>query len=281
MLISQLSEDARLRIGKRLREALELSDVTQDCAAAELKVDPRTIRNMLAGKSLKLARIKDFCKFLDVEFSEIEKAARDDPQVSDNKSLDYGGYTFSSVERYIGEYISIRSSLDDNNKLYCSSFSLTWSTERGGLFFSEYGQFPSQNSENRSYNQGGIVHISPDIGLLHLLTSWRGAVRLITLSRLRFRSQRMFGAILTQADQRVGFVPAISPIVFQKLRDDDAAVKELQVGPISETHPMYPKWCDALRIAERDYIIACNSQKLRMNGGEVVSINSHRGRLDD
>lgn len=257
MLISQLSQDGRQRVGKRIRDEMEEKGVTQECAAAELKVDPRTIRNILAGKSLTPQRVKCLCKFLDFDLSELERVAKSETNGGPTASkLDHGGYPFHSVEKFIGDYDVLRHSLSTPGDLHQSSFTMRWCDDRDALTFAEYQEFFNADQRRRDFSQGGVVHISSDIGLLHLLTSWRGAVRLITLTRLRLPSQMMYGAILTQADQNIGYKPALSPIVFYKRDGGEDAEPVAAVGPVTPKHPHYDAWLEDLRLAEREYVIA-------------------------
>lgn len=279
MLISKLSAAEKTALGTRIRECLEEQGLTQEYLAAELNVDPRTVRNMLSGRSLTVPRVKRIGEIFETDVWAVLRRSEDGADGAGSETAvieEFGGYPRHSVERYEGEYIAVRHSLGENPNLHCSFYSLEWDAGKQALHFEESNKFIGQGKRPRDYSQGGHVHISPDIGLLHLMTCWRGAIRLITLSKMRLTSGIMYGALLTQSDQKFGFMPATTPIVFQKLDRSQPDTVPDSSGPVQPNHDAYQIWAEELATAEHDYVIAQRS--LSNSGADgVVRIGGRAG----
>lgn len=269
MLISRLSEQEKSLIGLKIREGLEVKGLTQDYLAAVLNVDPRTVRNILCGKSLTVPRLNAISEALGIEFETPTSE-------TNNTGLDFGGYPKHSVEKYIGNYVAVRHSLGSNPNLHCSFYSFDWDNDKGALHFNEENKFIGSNDRLRDFSQGGSIYISPDIGLLHLMTSWRGAVRLITLSKLRMNSNMMYGAVLTQSDQRFGFMPALSPVAFKKIESDDERHVPERSGPIKYQTETHDFWSEYLQTAETEYICIQSQASNAKIDGDVVKLSNLR-----
>lgn len=269
MLISRLNDEQKEAIGETLRGWLEEDAVTQYALATELKVNSRTVRNMLAGRSLTRPRLEKACAFLGRELKQLMAVEVPTPDMP----MQYGGYPRHSVERYFGSYAAVRHSLDRNPNLHRSYFSFDWHEERQAMRFLEHNKFVSREDRLLDYSQAGFVHISADIGLLHLMTCWRGAVRLITLSKLRLNSGMMYGAVLTQADQKFGYMPATTPIVFKKLDDRESLHPE--AGQVTPSDVSYEDWQVKLSVAEYEYVIACSVSETPTPSTDVVRLREH------
>ena len=89
-------------------------------------------------------------------------------------------------------------------------------------------------------SHAGGIHISPHTGLLHLLTTYQGALRLVTLTKFRMGDDKLRGVILTQRDRDVFFQPAVSPIYLEKLagRRKNSELEQL-VGPFGPSDPTF------------------------------------------
>jgi transcriptional regulator with XRE-family HTH domain len=269
MLVSKLTDKEKECIGTKIREGLEAKGLTQDYLAALLGVDPRTIRNMLSGKSLTVPRLNQIGSDLEINFDTLETSEK-------KLEVDCGGYPKHSIEKYLGNYVAIRHSLDASPNLHCSFYTFDWHEEKQAIRFSEENKFIGSNDRPRNYSQGGLVHISPDIGLLHLMTSWRGAVRLITLSKLRLDSQMMYGALLTQSDQRFGFMPAMTPIAFRKIEDAQHDHVPEVSGPIKYQTEMHSYWKKYLDTAEQDYVSVQSKANYPAPDSPIVKLDARR-----
>ena len=248
-------------MGTRLREGLEVLAITQDALAAHLDCDPRTVRNMLAGRSLSIPRLKSACEFLGIAFTEIERIAEAHGAGEANVAAqNFGGYSRGSVERMMKPYVAVRHSFGNAPTLHVFRIILEWDDEKQAMRFRDNNRFLGSDGEERDYSQSGYVHISPDIGLLHLVTQYVGAVRLITLSKPRLSSGILYGTLLTQADHAVGFQPAVSPVVFVP-EDTLTPGKNLpeHVGPIAADHFSFGYWNSHLATARAEFALICDA----------------------
>lgn len=250
MSISKLSPEAKALIGQAIRDAIEEQAISQEAVAAALNVDPRTVRAMLAGRSLTVPRLKELSLLLEKDFMALVRAHSGEASTS----LAHGGYLRHQIEDYEGDYVAVRHSLSDNPNFHCSFYSLKWNEAKQALHFQEENRFLTDSQRVRDYSQGGHVYISQAIGLFHLLTAYKGAIRLITLSKMRFSSRSMYGGLLTQSDQKFGYMPAMTPIVFRKIDGEGQTHIPEDCGPIQPSDASYEHWREELDIAELDYV---------------------------
>src|SRR5262249_48019726 len=77
-------------------------------------------------------------------------------------------------------------------------------------------------------------------GLLQLLTTYQGALRLVTLSRFERGDNRLRGLMLTQSDRDRFFEPAVSAIFLERL-DGKRRLTDLArpVGPPGPDDPAF------------------------------------------
>jgi hypothetical protein len=99
-------------------------------------------------------------------------------------------------------------------------------------------------------SQSGHIHISQTTGLMHLVTSVEGAVRLITLTKMIGGEEIMRGAVLTQIDRDAHYLPAFSPIVLTKVRSYEPKKHRAMSGPLGEHDEGYSFICAELHQTE-------------------------------
>jgi hypothetical protein len=128
---------------------------------------------------------------------------------------------------------------------------LEWAEDEG-LIFHEHSQFHAGRKQIDN-SQSGHVYISQTTGLMHLVTTVEGAVRLITLTKM-IGDEVMRGAVLTQIDRDAHYVPSFSPIVLTKLRDYEPERHRAMAGPIDEGADEYEFICSELIHTERRVI---------------------------
>ena len=92
--------------------------------------------------------------------------------------------------------------------------------------------------------------------MIHLLTTFQGALRLATLTKFRMGDNRLRGVILTQSDRDQFFQPATSAIYLEKLEPKlrNSELEKL-IGPFGPTDPSFKAASEELTRIERTSVI--------------------------
>jgi len=154
---------------------------------------------------------------------------------------EFGAYNLDHYDEYVGFFYAYRRSFSFIGSIIRSLYEFRWNEERRCLAFREIQSYNSPELGRKvDYSQEGDVFISNSIGLIHLLTRNEGALRLITLTKMREADQVVRGIVLTQAEADFYYQPSVSPIFFKKI-ETLANAEELaqRVGPIRPTEPDY------------------------------------------
>jgi transcriptional regulator with XRE-family HTH domain len=249
-----LDDAARFELGRRIQHECHRLRITQKVLADRAGYDEKTIRNIFRGIRVRPAILEDVCKCLSLTV---------DSSSTTSAKAKYGGYTRIQVEEYEGRFLAYRRSFSIPANLVRSLYEFSWNDERGCLTFHETQKYATE--VQAPLDLSGEVFISANIGLLHLVTVFNGAVRLITLTRMRPDTLAMRGSVQTQAQDEFFFRPAISPIVMQKCHpaigvDQIASM----VGPVLPTDPEYQRLNTALNEIENKVVTfavtGCNSK---------------------
>jgi transcriptional regulator with XRE-family HTH domain len=237
---------------KKVSAALEQKGWTRKELARAANVAPKTVSNFLSGDHVSWATFKSLCKALDVT-----TAVDDVKPAQDVAKPELGGYTREAYADYVGGYFAYRRSFISRDRILRSLYTLEWSKEVGGLSFREHQQYKTRGKPV-DHSQNGPVHISPKYNLIHLVTSAKGAVRLVTL----IKNEDLFrGAILTQSDQEQFYQPSISPIYLERIPDFDPSAPRLDmVGPIDRTHEDFGPIAERLEEIERKTILFASNR---------------------
>jgi hypothetical protein len=129
---------------------------------------------------------------------------------------------------------------------------LEWAEDEG-LIFHEHTRFQAAGKQVDN-SQSGHVYISQTTGLMHLVTSVEGAVRLVTLTKMIGGEEVMRGAVLTQIDRDAHYLPSFSPIVLTKLRNYEPEKHRAMAGPVDERAEEYSVISAELEHTERRVI---------------------------
>jgi hypothetical protein len=184
----------------------------------------------------------------------IEPELEDESQFVEVADAAYGEYPRGPHRKFEGGYFAYRRSFSSPARLMRTCIEIEWAEDEG-LIFREHSQFQSGRRQVDN-SQSGRVHISQTTGLVHLVTSVEGSVRLITLTKMIGGEDVMRGAVLTQIDRAAYYLPAFSPIVLRKLRDFDLDKHRAMVGPIDDSAEEYEFICEELAHTERRVIEA-------------------------
>lgn len=256
-----IGEAAREAFIRRVRLEMAKRGLTRDALADLAQVKERTLGNLLAGHPVRDITVAKVARVLDLQLDDV--VGRDVGPISKDHSAAeklradeaYGGYMLSAWEAYLGTYVGIRRVFADRPELYRSVFEIDWDEGQSRLRFLELQRFKGANNRAVASSHAGGIYISPHTGLIQLLTTYQGALRLVTLTKFRLGDNRLRGLILTQSDRDMFFQPAVSPIYLEKLeRRSRLSELEKLVGAVGPGDPVFGEACEELAQIERSSV---------------------------
>ena len=221
----------RLDRAKTLERARLEKHWTKKQLAERAGYDEKTLYNLLSGGDVHDKTVFDFCQALGVEMP-----TPDTRKVEIAPDL-LGGYARSIYDEYEGNYRIYRPSFADPHKIYKYAMRITWDeVDSHFRFVTSYKLDPRE--PNGAKTHGGPVSISAVTNLVHFVVSFRGSVRLVTVTKMRKADGVMRGSMATHFEDLNFFRPTLCPIVIQKNVDesDDFNVHEniRMLGPQDE-----------------------------------------------
>jgi transcriptional regulator with XRE-family HTH domain len=241
-------DDFRRLRAEKISQALLNKSWTRDKLAQETGYDVRTIRTVLKGEKVRDQTIVDICQALGI-----------DPQLSQPENQDievsepwYGSYAREPYRQYEGVYFAYRRSFSFPDQFIRSFFEIVWHPEDWIFVFKENQSYVSENKRKIDHSQSGEMYISQFTDLIHLVTVNAGAVRTITLTKMRGAGSIMRGSVLTQSDRGLFFQPSISAIFLEKISEFDPAILSQKVGPLKPGHEDYITVSDEIERIERE-----------------------------
>ncbi len=258
-MASLLTSVQREAFVRRVRLEMAKRGLTRTALAEIADCKERTLGNLLAGLPVRDATIAGVARGLSIDLDTLLGA----PASANGQSAEphgragesYGGYLLSAYEDYLGAYVAYRRVFSRRPELYRSVYELDWDEDLGRLRFLELQRGPSGNGANGTHQHAGGVYISPHTGMLQLLTTYQGALRLVTLNRFRRGDDKLRGVILTQSDRERFYQPAVSAIFLQKLGGRHRLSElERRIGAVGETHADYAPALAEIEEIERSAI---------------------------
>jgi transcriptional regulator with XRE-family HTH domain len=239
-----MSDGAREAFVRRIRLEMAKRGLTREALAELASVKERTLGNLLSGQSVRDVTVARIARALDIELEAwtAPEAAQTPPPAPDSARAAeaYGGYMMAAWEPYIGAYVAYRRVFSPGDQLYRSIYDIDWDEALSRLRFLELQRFKGRNNKTVTMNHGGGIYISPHTGLLQLLTTFQGALRLVTLTKFRMADNRLRGVILTQSDRDHFFEPSVSAIYLQRIEGKSKlADLERLVGPVGPDDPAF------------------------------------------
>lgn len=252
---SLIGDASREAFARRVRLEMAKQGLTRDALAAKAEVKERTLGNLLAGQAVRDLTVAKVARVLAIELDEVLGGGDVVPGGAQRASESYGGYMLSAYEGYLGTYIAYRRVFSAKRQLYRSVYDIDWDEALSRLRFLELQRFRGRDNRTVASSHGGGIYISPHTGLLQLLTTFQGALRLVTLTRFRLGDNRLRGLMLTQSDRDRFFEPAVSAILLEKL-DGKQRLSELErlVGTIGPEDAAFAAAEDELAAFEQSAI---------------------------
>jgi len=230
--------------GRGIEQARINKAWTRSKLAEAAGYDVRTIRTLLEGEPpVRDQTILDVCLAAEL--------TNDDEYFEASDEI-YGAYARASYRKYEGVYFGFRRSFTYQSTFVRSVFKIKWDEEDELFIFKQYQCYISANNKKIDHSQVGRIYISPLTDLLHFLTIDQGAVRLVTLTKMRGNDDTMRGSLLTQSERTMFFQPAVSAIYLQKLHEHDLDVYLKSVGPIGPGDDAHTEVMEQIEAIERD-----------------------------
>lgn len=245
-MVRAMAEDdfeqaVRLDLGRRIQLAYRKQRLTLGGLAKKAGYDEKTIRNVIRGERTRVGTIEDICSVLKIEiYADSSKKPATNSAVAPDI---HGEYAKNHYEDYIGFYTAHRRSFTFPENILRSVYEIRWSDEKNCMIFYEHQKYNSAELDRAiDYSQGGDIYISNSINLIHMMTIVNGAVRLVTLTKMKVNDKTLRGIVLTQSQGEFYFQPSVSPIVLEK-EDPGTCLDMLasQIGPIRPSDPLYGK----------------------------------------
>lgn len=258
-MASLLTSAQREAFVRRVRVEMAKRGLTRPALADIAGCKERTLGNLLAGQPVRDATIAGVARGLAIDLDTLLGARADGAahaiEPRDHADESYGGYLRSTYEDYLGAYIAYRRVFSRRLELFRSVYEIDWDDELARLRFLELQRGPNSKNANGASQHAGGVYISPHTGMLQLLTTFQGALRLVTLNRFRHGDDKLRGVILTQSDRERFYQPAVSAIFLQKL-NGRRRLSELErmVGTIASMHADFAAALDEIEEIERSAI---------------------------
>ena len=255
-LMTDAQRDAFVR---RVRLEMAKLGLTREVLAERAACKERTLGNLLAGQPVRDTTLAKVARVLgiDIEDAMGQEAPPPEAQKLDGRANEeYGGYLLSAHAHYLGTYIAYRRVFSARNELFRSVYEIDWDDEFNRLRFFELQRFRGQDDRPVSSSHAGGIYISPHTGMIHLLTTFQGALRLVTLTKFRMGDTRLRGVILTQSDRDQFFQPATSAIYLEKLetRRKNSELEKL-VGPFGPADASFKPASDELTRIESSSVL--------------------------
>ncbi len=200
------------KLGEAVNAERNRQGMSVQVLAKRAGCDEKSVRKVVKGEKTRDHIRFEICRALEIDATEATPKT-----ISDDN---HGGYTLDNVSEYIGHYIAHRRSQRFPKNIIRSIFVIGWSNERRCLSFEEHQRYYSlEMKADIDNSQSGDIFFSHEIGLFHLLTEFRGALRLITVSKFRLNNpddMTMHGIILTQAKSHFQYQPFAAAIILSK-----------------------------------------------------------------
>lgn len=258
-MASLMTDAQREAFVRRIRLEMAKAGLTRELLAEKAACKERTLGNLLAGQVVRDQTVAKIARVLGIDLEDIlgsAAAATAKPAAPEGRATEeYGGYLLAAHASLVGTYIAYRRLFSTKNEIFRSVYEIDWDDELARLRFFELQRFRGVNNRTVSSSYAGGVYISPHTGLMHLLTTYQGALRLLTLSKFRIGDNKLRGVILTQSERDMFFQPATSAIYLEKLETKmkNSELDKL-VGPFGATDASFKAAGEELSSIERNTV---------------------------
>jgi hypothetical protein len=213
-----------------IRTAMIEKKMTQAELADAADCHEKTIQNLLSGRTVRDQTLFDVCMVLGLDFERVRNSwVRDDRHGLVEGGVEVhvapvqlGAYTRAAVDHYIGSYLTLRPSFSVPAGVMAYRTDIFWDERSPSLAFEE------RDRPDKPYANCGRLHISAASTHVHLVSSSKGAVRMVVLSRPD-ATGHMRGLIVTMHKHGAHFLPVSAPMAYVRRED----FKGVLLGEIS------------------------------------------------
>ena len=203
-----------------IRTAMIEKKMTQAELADAADCHEKTIQNLLSGRTVRDQTLFDVCMVLGLDFERVRSSwLRDDRNELVEGGLEaqiapvhMGAYARAAVDHYIGSYLTVRPSFSLPDGVMAYRTDISWDERSPSLAFEELDR------PDKPYANRGRLHISAASTYVHLISSNKGATRMVVVSRPD-ATGHMRGLITTMHKQRAHFLPVSAPIAYIRHQD--------------------------------------------------------------
>jgi hypothetical protein len=188
-------QEFRKARAKRIDKARMQRGWSRGRLAEEAGYAEKTLFNLLSGRPVKNQTVIDVAQTLCIE-PELE----DESHYVEVADEQHGEYARRPFQHYEGAFFSYRRSFTIPSQLMRTIIEIKWSEDEECFVFEERAAFRGPRGLI-DHSQRGQVYISNLTSLVHFLTIYQGAVRLITVSKMLGGEEIMRGAVLTQRER--------------------------------------------------------------------------------
>lgn len=269
-MASLMTDAQRETFVRRIRIEMAKAGLTREALAEKASCKERTLGNLLAGQAVRDQTVAKIARVLGIDLEDIlgdSAPAAVKPAPEGRASEAYGGYLLSAYASYVGTYIAYRRVFSAKNELFRSVYEFDWDDELARLRFFELQRFRGANNRTVSSSHAGGIYISPHTGTIHLLTTFQGALRLVTLAKFRIGDTKLRGVILTQSEREMFFQPSTSAIYLEKLeiKKKNSELEKL-VGPFGPTDPSFKSASEELAQIEASTVFFAGMKPINSTG---------------
>ncbi len=220
-----------------IRTAMIEKKMTQAELADAADCHEKTIQNLLSGRTVRDQTLFDVCMVLGLDFEHVRSSwLRDDRHglvegggEAHVAPVHMGAYTRAAVDHYIGSYLTLRQSFSVPDGVMAYRTEITWDERSPSLAFDELDR------PDKPYANRGRLHISAASAYVHLISSNRGAMRMVVVSRPD-ATGTMRGLITTMHKQKAHFLPVSAPIAYLRREDfKGVLLGEITADQVAET----------------------------------------------
>lgn len=265
-MASLMSESQRDAFVRRVRLEMAKGSLTREALSKRAACKERTLGNLLAGQAVRDATVAKIAQVLGIDLEDYLDARAGVTSADGGEgraSEEYGGYLLSAYAQYVGTYFAYRRVFSEKNEFFRSVYEIDWDDELRRLRFFELQRFRITETKTVSNTHAGGVHISPHTGIIHLLTTFQGALRLVTLHKFRTGETRLRGLILTQSDRDLFYQPAVSAIYLDRMRvrRKNSELEKL-IGTFGPSDPEFTSVAEEISAIERNavFIAGCRDR---------------------